>query len=172
MIVKALIILSHSRFIFCLNTVVLYNLFGFSFFPRRPESDMCQKCSRIAQWPKEILLAAIPSESFNTSTTDCCYECFLFVSIIFTFWQVQCSLYNDVTKLVWKRTLHPKWFVSEPEVWVVFLSSDYLLPRTKNKKTFFCRLKLVVRQVKHTMTFQAIQVLATHVQKYFRAYLS
>lgn len=45
------------------------------------------------------------------------------------------------------------------------------LSRTKNMKTFLWHLKLVVPQVKHTMTFQAIQVLATHVQKYFMAYL-
>ena len=40
----------------------------------------------------------------------------------------------------------------------------------KNEKTFLWHLKLVVPQVKHTMTFQEIQVLATHVQKYFMAY--
>lgn len=72
-------------------------------------------------------------------------------------------------KPVWKRTLNPKWCIAEPEAWGVFLSSDYLLPRTKNKKTLLLYLKLAVPQVRHTKTFQAIQVL-THFQKYFMVY--
>lgn len=74
-------------------------------------------------------------------------------------------------KPIWKRTLNPKWCVAEPEVWVVFLSSNYLWPRTKNEKTFLCHLKLGVSQVRHTITFYTIQILATHVQIYFYGFL-